>query len=211
MFNWILNTLFPERCVYCRKEGKIICKDCLEKISHRYLFQKVYDDWFDYVFCGSFYKGVMRAKIHSFKFHQRAYLYKYFIEACLYSPKMKKFLKGYDLIAYVPMHYKKEQKRGYNQAKLLAEELGRKLDIPVMECLEKKVENKTQSSLSEAERSKNVEKVYSFKNDRDIQGKNMILVDDILTTGATIRACSKILKQNGAGKVCAFAIAKTES
>ena len=209
MFEKILDLIFPDKCMYCGKIGEIICKNCLRKINIPYLFKKVNNDWFDYVFCGSYYKGIIKHRIHSFKFHKKSYLYKYFIKLCLRERKTYEFLKSFDCITYVPMSYKKELKRGYNQSKLLAKELGKNLNLPVLNCLEKIKENKTQSSLSEKERIENVKDVYDLAKNVDIKGKNIILVDDILTTGSTARACSKVLKIHKIGEICLFAIAKT--
>ena len=209
----LLNYIFLSKCLYCKRYGKIICDNCLNKINREYLFKKVNNDWFDYVFCGCFYEGKIRTQIHSFKFHEQAYLYKYFIQICLRDKKIYEFLKKFDYITYVPMYYKKEQKRGYNQSKLLAEELGKNLELQVIELLEKKKENKVQSSLSEKDRIKNVKNIFCFKDNsiknNSIKGKNIILVDDILTTGATVRASSKILKENEAEEICVFTVAKT--
>lgn len=209
MIKNILELIFPDKCIYCKKLGEPICKSCLEKINIKHLFKKVNNDYFDYLFCGSFYKKLIKTQIHSFKFHRKAYLYRYFIELCLRIEEVKDFLKKFDIITYVPMHYKKELERGYNQSKLLAEELGRKLNLEVICCLEKTKENKTQSSLSEKEREDNVKDVFVLKEKENIKDKNVILVDDILTTGSTARAASKLLKESGAKKICIFAIAKT--
>ena len=107
------------------------------------------------------------------------------------------------------MYYKKELKRGYNQSKLLAKELGKELNIKVINTLVKVKENRTQSTLLENERKENVKNVFEIIKESNIENKNIILVDDILTTGSTIRTCSKILKENGAKKICALTMAKT--
>lgn len=206
-FNKLIDTIFPKKCIYCNRLGKIICNSCLTKIQNQYLFQKVNNDWFDYVFCGSFYRNVIRTQIHSFKFHEKSYLYQYFIEMST-NKNILAFLENFDFVTYVPMYYQKEQKRGYNQSKLLAEELGKKLNKTVINVLDKKIDNKVQSSLSERDRIKNVENVFCFQENITINNKNIILVDDILTTGATARSCSKILKDNGANKICIFTISK---
>ena len=204
-----LDIIFPSKCFYCQKVGKVICDNCFQKLNDKYLFQKINHDWFDYVFCGSFYRDVLRTRIHSFKFHEQAYLYQYFIVLSLREKKIIEFLKEYDYITYVPMHYQKEQKRGYNQSKLLALELGKRLNLKVVSVLEKRKPNRVQSSLSERERIKNVRNIFSFQNTIDVKNKSIILVDDILTTGATVRACSKVLKEQGVQKICVFTISKT--
>ena len=132
MFEKILDLIFPDTCFYCGKIGKIICNDCWKKINIPYLFKKLNNEYFDYIFCGSYYKNEIRNMIHNFKFHKKAYLYKYFIKLCLRDKKIYEFLRKFDCITYVPMHYKKQIKRGYNQSELLAKELGKRLDLPVL-------------------------------------------------------------------------------
>ena len=84
------------------------------------------------------------------------------------------------------------------------------MNIEVISCLEKKKDNKVQSSLSEQERLINVQDVFDFIKDVNIKDKSIILVDDVLTTGATVNNCAKILKDNKAEKICVFAISKTK-
>ena len=206
----ILDFIFEPRCVFCKKIGKYICENCYEKLNNKYLFQKVEKDYFDYIYCGSFYNDLIKKQIHNFKFHDKPYLYKYFIELSLTkNEKIFNFLKKFDLITYIPMNNQKELKRGYNQSKLLAKELGKRLKIDVLKTLEKPRIIKTQSSLSEEERKINARGAFEFIDGKDIKNKNIILVDDILTTGSTARSASKILKLNGANKICVFAISKT--
>lgn len=210
MLDKILDFIFPETCVYCGKIGNIICKECLRKINYKYLFKKIKNEYFDYLYCSSFYKTDIKKKIHKFKFKENSYLYKFFIEESLKNKEIYESLKKFDLITFVPMTKYKEKLRGYNQSYLLAKELGKRLEIEDKELLIKSKENKRQGSLSEIQRQENVKNVFEFDKSFNIKGKNIILVDDIITTGATIRSCSKALKDNGAGKILAFAIAKTE-
>lgn len=205
----LLDIFFPEKCLYCGKYGRYVCKECYLKLNNKYIFRKINDDYFDYFICCSFYEGLIKKQIHNFKFHEQSYLYKYFIEFCLENNKILNFLKKFDYITYVPMNYMKEIKRGYNQSKLLAEELGRNLNIKVINTLEKTLQIKVQSTLSEKDREINVKSAFGFIKSENIENKSIILVDDILTTGSTARACSKILKEKKCNNICVFAIAKT--
>ena len=205
----LLDNLFPERCLYCGKYGKYICEYCYNKLNNEYIFRKVYNDYFDYIICSSYYVGDIKKKIHNFKFHEQSYLYKYLIEICLLNNRIYNFLKYFDLITYVPMNYNKQLKRGYNQSELLAKELGKRLNIEVVKTLNKPLQFKVQSTLSEKERMDNVKNAFEFIGGDNIKNKNIILVDDIITTGSTIRIFSKLLKNFQAKKICILAIAKT--
>ena len=204
----LLDILFPKKCLYCGKEGKYICQECFSKINHQYFFQKINHDYFDYLVCSSLYQGITRTQIHNFKFHEQAYLYEYFIEVSLMKNKIYHFLKKFDFITFVPMNDEKQFRRGYNQSELLAECLGKQLGIKVVKLLKKPVELQVQSTLSKKDRINNVKHAFQFVDNINIQNKNIILVDDILTTGATARASSKLMKENGSNKICVFTIAK---
>lgn len=205
----LLDILFPEKCLYCKKYGKIVCDSCYKKLNNKNLFKEVNEKYFDYIFCSSFYNDLVRKQIHSFKFHNKAYFYKYFIEISLKNPKLLDFFKKFDLITFIPMSLKKQNIRGYNQSELLAKELGKRLGIEVVKTLEKEKNIKTQSTLNEFDRVKNAEKAFKMAENIDVANKNIILVDDILTTGATVKSASKILKGNNCNKILVFTVAKT--
>jgi ComF family protein len=160
------------------------------------------------------------------KFYNKAYIAEYFAELIIKSNKANTFLKGFDTIIPVPMSTPKKSVRGYNQTELVAKILSRKLEIPIdAKYLVKVKENKTQSLLKMHERQENVRGVFKVnsKNNKKIsflnlfrkpknlepqKYKSVILIDDIFTTGATIRECSKILKESGVQKICVCVIAK---
>ena len=116
-------------------------------------------------------------------------------------------MKKYDIIIPVPMYKNKKSARGYNQAELLAQELQ---DItPYKKGILLKIKDtKKQSTLNKQEREQNLIGAYKIQNGEIIQNKNIILLDDIYTTGSTANECSKILKQAGANKICVLTIAK---
>ena len=117
-----------------------------------------------------------------------------------------KFKKKYDIIIPVPMYKTKKDTRGYNQAEVLAKELG---GVPMKnDVLIKIIDTKKQSTLNKEERSQNLIGAYKIQNSEIIQNKNIILIDDIFTTGSTVNECSKILKQAGAYEICVLTIAK---
>ena len=88
----ILDALFPKRCVYCNKVGNYICKECSLKINEKYLFRKVNHRSYDFVICGSFYHKKMKNLLHSFKFHEKSYLYEYLIQLILNHENIYLFL-----------------------------------------------------------------------------------------------------------------------
>ena len=114
---------------------------------------------------------------------------------------------AFDAVTGVPMQRKKERRRGYNQAELLARALGRRIGVPCdMTLLAPRGERAPQSSLARRERAVNVR--GAFTATAEVEGKSVLLVDDICTTGATIRACAAALLDAGADRVCAVAVAR---
>ncbi len=117
-----------------------------------------------------------------------------------------------DLIAPVPLHRRRLFTRRYNQAALLAGEIGRQADRPVIwDVLERTRATKTQTRLSAAARTANVQGAFRVRPRRaeQVQGKRVILVDDVLTTGATADACARTLRDAGAAQIFVLTLART--
>ncbi|AWF79702.1 ComF family protein [Microbulbifer sp. A4B17] len=113
-----------------------------------------------------------------------------------------------DLLTPIPLHWRRYWQRGYNQAQLIASGLGRHWDIPVeLRLLRKTTSTKTQSQLSRNQRLKNLSESFTVR--REIQGAHIGLVDDVVTTGATLEATTRQLLAAGAKKVSAFVLART--
>jgi competence protein ComFC len=118
------------------------------------------------------------------------------------------FLKKSDVIAPVPLFWWKRLRRGYNQSQLLADVVGSECGIGVKRLLRRVKNTKTQTALNEESRKENVSNAFEV-NDGNIKDKIVLLIDDVLTTGATVNECARVLKHAGAKKVyaCVAAIA----
>jgi ComF family protein len=109
----------------------------------------------------------------------------------------------------VPLSKKKLRWRGFNQAEEIAKELANFLKIPLIsDCLIKTKETKDQVELSEKERKENVKGAFYIKNKEKIAGKNVLLVDDVFTTGATMEEAAKVLNEAGSEKIVGVVVAK---
>jgi ComF family protein len=109
------------------------------------------------------------------------------------------FSDEWDLITTVPIHYKKQRKRGYNQSHLIAEGMSIALNIPFEPLIEKRVNKKSQTKKHRIERFDNVESTFQLLNpNQKLQNKRILLVDDVVTTGATLQASSQPLMKAGA-------------
>jgi len=204
-FENILDFIFPHVCGICNKLGEgYICKKCESEIK-KYLYLNVNTNLFSLLQ----YKGIIREKIIQYKFNDKSYLYHMLCELILKDKNACDFLSNYDIIIPVPIHNKRKRQRGYNQSSLIAKELAKKLCLQTYtDVLIKLEDSKPQSLLKKTERIKNVKGVYIVKNSLKIQNKNVVILDDIYTTGATTEECKRVLMLEGAKKVGIITIAK---
>lgn len=117
---------------------------------------------------------------------------------------------GWDLIVPVPLHPVREAEREFNQAGHLARALGMALQLPVRHDLVRRVQfTATQTALSRGERARNMHRAFAPGSGRaDARGKRIVLIDDVLTTGATTSACAEVLRACGAADVCVWTVAR---
>lgn len=191
----IFNT--GNRCQKCDmqiKEGNIVCDNCKSEKKH-----------FDKCFCPLNYTGNVRKAILKLKDNNAKYLIEPFCK--LIYERLTTEDVQFDVIVPVPSHPKTIKKRGYNVALLLAIEISKLSGKPVVDVLEKNVFTKTQKSLSYQQRQTNLENSMTCKAPKAVKGKNVLIVDDIITTGSTINCCGALLTK--ANKIYATAIART--
>ena len=118
-------------------------------------------------------------------------------------------IKRYDIIIPVPISKKRLKERGYNQSELIAKQIAKVTEMQLEKrCLYKNKNIIAQSSLSKEQREENIKGVYSIKNKEKIQNKNVLLFDDIYTTGSTVNECCKIIKEANPKKIGVMTIAK---
>lgn len=123
---------------------------------------------------------------------------------------MTDFAESIDLIVPIPLHPKRYRERGFNQAELIARVLSRQLNIPMDTTLLSRVrDNKHQANLSAKERAHNAEHIFALRYPEQLYHKHILLVDDVITTGSTIRAAMDSLQRARDCKVSVFALAKS--
>ncbi len=226
--------LFPPRCAICgevlpyHEREQILCENCRTHLPfhteqscsvcsatlengicprcshHVFLFSRSYS---------AFRYTKLRRAIYAFKYSgyyktgkalgilMAEYLRRY-------HPEVIQELTG---IAAVPLYRRKLRRRGFNQAEILARTLSEELSLPYLEGVLLRVRNtKAQSKLHAAQRRVNLKGAFALCNAHRLQGKTILLVDDIFTTGATFQECSKLLLENGAAEVIPFALSTAE-
>ena len=155
------------------------------------------------------YEGIIKERLIKFKFNEKPYIYKAFVNFLIKNKKICSFLKSYDIIIPVPIHYNRKVKRGYNQSALISKEIAKMTGIDYSEnVLLKKINNKPQSTKNKEARKENVIGVYYIKNEYKIYNKKILLLDDIYTTGSTVNECCRIIRQANISSIDVITIAK---
>ena len=151
------------------------------------------------------YDGTLRAIVHALKYGSRrslaAPLALLMRRECAYA------LDGADVLVPVPLHPRRQRTRGFNQARELAEGLG----LPVMPVLERTRYTPSQTDLPAARRHANVRDAFRLRRRAEVRGLRAVLVDDVCTTGATLEACARVLRDAGAADVSAVTAARVVS
>ena len=201
----ILELLFPRRCPFCRKllkdSEEHLCEECRKALPWAGRGCRSHGSFYSVCVSPLRYEGKAREALLRFKFSgKRSYArcFGHLMADCLRTHPAGQA----DVITYVPLHFLRLRKRGYCQTKLLAEELSRELQIPSFRLLRKKRYTGVQSHLrGEAARKANVSGAFSVKRHAELEGKTVLLVDDVVTTGATLAECSRVLLMAGAERV----------
>jgi len=154
-------------------------------------------------------KGMALELIHRYKYDRALWLEPLFASLLIGEAVPALRQEGWDLLVPVPLHPTKQAEREFNQAERLARRLGRAMSIPVATKLVRRVEpTRTQTRLTRAERAKNVRRAFAPIDGARCEGRRVVLIDDVLTTGATTSACAKVLKDRGAAEVCVWTLAR---
>ena len=208
----LLELSFPQRCVLCHQflggEEHILCPDCVKNLPPAEKDLKR-GEFFKRCVSVCSYEGRVREAVHRFKFKACSFYAEPF--GRLMAQVLGRELSGqFDLVTYVPVGPLRFRLRGYDQARLLAEVVGRELEVPVLRTLTKIRNNAPQSSLlTAAARHANVQNVYRAVNRGQWAGKRLLLIDDVVTTGATLSEASRVLLSHGAKRVFCGTFAAT--
>ena len=210
----ILNFGFPPVCGVCGKLNvNFLCKKCENLLKNQAKFQVIKNEFNEsfydnhlYIFQ---YQGIIRKLILDYKFNEKAYLYKTFVNFLLKDKKFFEILKSYDTIMPVPISKKRKKERGYNQCALISKEISKRLKIENNEyCLYKSKNIVAQSTLNKEEREQNIKNAYTVKNKELIKNKKILLIDDIYTTGSTVNECARVLRKVNPKIITCLTIAK---
>ncbi len=220
-----LDLLYPPKCVGCEKEGQFLCPGCLDALPHllppfclRCSQPIAHGDIcrrciasppaIDRIVAPFRMEGAAREAVHRLKYGNLRAIAPVLGEL-LADFLVERQVSGAVLVP-VPLHPRRERRRGYNQAALLAREAGERLGIPlVLGALSRSKDTPSQTRRSQAEeRRANVQDSFYCPDPSPVKGLNVLLVDDVCTTGATLEACSATLKEAEAASVTGVAFAR---
>ncbi len=209
----VLDLLFPPKCVFCGKlleDGeRELCARCGRELPWlRGGEAERTGEFFSLCVSPLGYRDRVRESIHRYKFKGvRGYSQTYgrLVAGCV-----REHLAGeYDLITWVPLSKGRKRERGYDQAFLLAQATALELGEVAVETLRKKWDTQAQSSLGgEEQRRANVLGAYECIERSLVEGKRILLVDDVVTTGSTLSECARVLRTAGCAEVCCATLAR---
>ena len=217
-FNEILDFIFPRACEVCGKKletgVRFVCPYCRQN------FASASDDILAEEYQRKFSKDKIIAGFHSQFVFQKNFEFQKIIHALKYEKKYRlgiylgeliatlsrdKILdRQIDFIIPVPLHRLKKAKRGFNQAFYISVGLSKKLNIPINDKLLKRSRmTETQTKLNAKERAENMSGAFELRKNISLEDKTFLLIDDVITTGATVKECAIVLKNAGAKKIYA--------
>lgn len=210
---FILDLVFPVECLACKREGDWLCSDCQIKLPSKSLEPVKKFDFMDGVWVVADYDNqVLSRLLHLFKYNFVLDLSQYLADLLVNFLRQKidnQEISNFDLIIAVPLSRRRKLWRGFNQAEILAQHLSLNFGWPTsVNILYRRYNTRPQVGLKAKARLRNVQGVFGVKNLSSLKNTKVLLIDDVITTGATISECAKVLKHAGASEVWGLVLAE---
>jgi ComF family protein len=236
--DWVnagLSFFFPEICQVCRKHRAgpadgFVCGECQAKvkwirppwcercgepvagaITNAFVCSYCREEppYFDWARGAVGTAEPVLDLIHRYKYHRALWAEPFLAGLLIAAARPTLAAEPWDAIVPVPLHPTRQREREFNQAERLARRLGRACALPVdAKLLRRVLYTRTQTTLTREERQANVRKAFALRTSGSLAGRRLVLVDDVLTTGATTNACARVLRDAGAAKVCVWTVAR---
>ena len=226
-YTLLKDAVFPVFCFGCKKEGILLCETCYKTIDTHGVYVcpvchvevpsgkpcfacRELTPLIAHSAVGIFKEDNLLGKlIHAYKYNfitDAGFIFEKLIADFL--EKNKHQFSDVQMIVPVPLHRRRLAERGFNQAEEIGKIVVRQLNLPMQNILQRKIFTQQQAKLGKQERQENIKNAFQIKKETDVSGKNVLLVDDVFTTGSTLGECARVLKQNGAGDVSAFTLVR---
>lgn len=213
-FEALKQFIYPPRCALCdssiKYDNSLLCKPCAESLNRveaDFTAPHLAHVWFDCARSVYPFEGKLRDALHGFKYGERFDLTEYLIGVLETEIRS---MECPDVIIPVPLHPKRLRNRGFNQAVMVARPLSKRLGVSLdVDTLVRASDPGPQVDRERKERIQAVKGIFDVEDPQRIKGKNVLLIDDVLTTGATVNECARALKKSGASRVEILTIART--
>jgi ComF family protein len=223
---FVLDLVYPPRCVLCGAGGVFLCPGCAAALPKadgdrcnrcwaplwsgvcRHCAER--EPAVTALRSAFRYEGDVRRLVHAFKFQGQSCLAEPLGDSLAHMVEDHGGIEADGLVP-VPLRGGRQRRRGYNQASLLARQVGLRLRLPVLDLLARQGRAQPQAQSASAEqRRRNVEGAFSLKRDAVVRGLSLLLIDDVTTTGATLDACARVLLDAGSAAVGAATLARED-
>ena len=207
----ILDAVWPRRCEVCGADvdrpARYVCADCLNRVP----FVRPEDGVYEIPDAASAvrFECETREMVLGFKFERHVWLRDDFVDWLEAAAASRFNLAAVDLVVPMPTTVRHRMDRGYNPCELLAEELARRICRVCRRVLSRQGKFARQGSLNEEERLENVKGTFAVRRPEYVRGRTVLVVDDIMTTGATLAECARTLKAAGASRVWSVTLARS--
>lgn len=206
-FPSLLSALLPPLCVHCRREGFWLCPEAEKQLTTVTLLRDpVTVPGIDQVYClGSYDEEIVASLVKRLKYSGWYGLQEYLPQVL---QPLKEFCPANAVLIPLPLHPRRKRERGFNQAEVIAKALAKVTGLPAANVLIRKRFTKQQAKLSEEERAKNMQDAFQINPKKRSLPKIGILVDDVITTGSTLGAAARALREAGIENILAVALGK---
>jgi len=224
IYNFILNLVLPKKCVICFTEGSWLCQKCNRKIlkiktpfcpeckkitsNGQYCTRCRRKYQLTGIISAAYYDKILKRIIYAYKYDGVRELSKP-LSRILIERLNGNFPRGRIVLTSVPLHFFRQNERGFNQSQILAEKIASEFDLPYYKFLKRKINTKSQIDFAASDRRKNLSNAFKIvPNIIKIKGRTVLLLDDVATTGTTLNEAAKVLKKAGAKSVWGLTVAK---
>jgi competence protein ComFC len=204
--NWLIEAVFPRFCVSCQSEGEILCRSCLINWQSSPSVKKQTFTSFNYA--DFIARELVQAWKYDFDISARNQLFQ---QIALQDQALIAFCESRNIkkITWIPLHYQRRNERGFDQAEIVAKYISQITKIPCEQLLSRSQSTVQQARLANKERRKILKK-NPFKSRKTLNGEVILLVDDVITSGSTMKICEKNLLASGAGSIRRYAILRAK-